>query len=575
MFTEYVFENRKYDIALRDVKSILFDIVMSEQEKVTSIISKVRTTGNEELQEKLITLCNEQGECLRNLLEISNSFSENLQLLDSYSRELKKIENKNIASIISEMRSENANARKKKKAKAEENTEVPENTVNNTEQPEPVVQTEQIVQSEPVAQTEQVAQPEPVAQTEQVAQPEPVAASEVPTEQPVLEQPPVEGQMEATEQKPAMEGDLKLNIPPELLGKKLTFKSTAKPVQPEGETQPAEAQTSETQTPEQSTPAEPQPEPVTAPATPAAEPTENSAEDGEKKELNLGDIKLEIPPDLMGKKITFKSTAKPVESEGETQPIEAQTSEQPTPAEPQPVMEEAKKEPANEIKTETPTEATPVQDNPTNPVTPVIEPEGSTPVNADQPTPAEKPTESQPAEAKPVENVNEVESKPLLPLIPEEPVVESTQPQEKTISETTTPQTTTPQAATPQTQPENQKITTIKKENTDEAKAIITSAKQTESLRNSLGNQETLLNSSGFFQNNTNTAAQSDENLEKNLIQNGLLPQESIDLQKQVEQKMAEANKLYAEGKMEEAQKIFDEINTLGNTIQPQEAVTK
>ena len=119
------------------------------------------------------------------------------------------------------------------------------------------------------------------------------------------------------------------------------------------------------------------------------------------------------------------------------------------------------------------------------------------------------------------------------------------------------------------------KITTIKKENTDDAKAIITSAKQTESLRNSLGNQETLLNSSGFFQNNTNTAAQSDENLEKNLIQNGLLPQESIDLQKQVEQKMAEANKLYAEGKMEEAQKIFDEINTLGNTIQPQEAVTK
>ena len=41
MYTDYVFENRKYDIALRDVKSILFDIVMSEQEKVTSIISKI------------------------------------------------------------------------------------------------------------------------------------------------------------------------------------------------------------------------------------------------------------------------------------------------------------------------------------------------------------------------------------------------------------------------------------------------------------------------------------------------------------------------------------------------------
>ena len=94
MYTEYVFENREYDVALRDVKSILFDIVMTEQAKVNAIISKVKTTGDVKLQEKLIALCNEQAECLRSLLDISNSFRENLQMLDSYSRELKRIEKK-------------------------------------------------------------------------------------------------------------------------------------------------------------------------------------------------------------------------------------------------------------------------------------------------------------------------------------------------------------------------------------------------------------------------------------------------------------------------------------------------
>ena len=38
---------------------------------------------------------------------------------------------------------------------------------------------------------------------------------------------------------------------------------------------------------------------------------------------------------------------------------------------------------------------------------------------------------------------------------------------------------------------------------------------------------------------------------------------------------MAEANKLYAEGKVEEAQKIFDEINNLGNTVAQQETIVK
>jgi hypothetical protein len=536
MITDYVFENRKYDIALRDVKAILFDIVMSEQEKVTSIISKVKTTGNEELQEKLLTLCNEQGECLRNLLEISNSFSENLQLLDSYSRELKKIENKNIANIISEIRSETANAKKKKKA-----------------QETPVVQ-EQPQQQEPVqnmtpeqaVQPEVVAQPE-VPQQEVVAEQAPVTVEQAP----VVAEQPAENPV-AEEKSPVIDGDIKLDIPLELMGKKLTFNSTAKPIVPEGATQAPVEQPEVVAQPEV-----PQEEAVVEQAPVADQPTETPPAE-EQKSTVIGDIKLDIPADLMGKKLTFKSTAKPIIPEGETPPQEEAPKEE-TPA---PVMEEPKPENTNDLNIEIPEAA------PTPAEQPVVEQpivEESAPVVEEQPAVEETNPEPvvvetpQPAEETPVENVEAVEAKPLLPLMPEEPVVETTQPVVETTPE----------------KPENQSITTIKKENTDEAKAIITSAKQTESLRNSFSTQETLLNESGFFQNNANAVTPSDENLEKDLIQNGLLPQEGNDLQKEVEQKMAEANKLYAEGKVEEAQKIFDEINNLGSTVAQQETIVK
>ena len=526
MYTDYVFENRKYDIALRDVKSILFDIVMSEQEKVTSIISKVKTTGNEELQEKLLMLCNEQGECLRNLLEISNSFSENLQLLDSYSRELKKIENKNIANIISEIRSENANAKKKKKA--------PETPVvqEQPQQQEPV----QNMTPEQAVQPEVVAQPE-VPQQEVVAEQAPVTVEQAP----VVAEQPAENPV-AEEKKPVIDGDIKLDIPLELMGKKLTFNSTAKPIVPEGATQAPVEQPEVVAQPEV-----PQEEAVVEQAPVADQPTETPPAE-EQKSTVIGDIKLDIPADLMGKKLTFKSTAKPIIPEGETPPQETPVAEQ----QPEPVMEEPKPENTNDLPIEVAEAAPAVVEQPVmeEEQVPVVEEQHPEPVAVETP---------QPTEETPVENVEEAAAKPLLPLMPEEPVVETTQPVVETTPE----------------KPENQSITTIKKENTDEAKAIITSAKQTESLRNSFSTQETLLNESGFFQNNANAVTPSDENLEKDLIQNGLLPQEGNDLQKEVEQKMAEANKLYAEGKVEEAQKIFDEINNLGSTVAQQETIVK
>ena len=182
MYTEYVFENREYDVALRDVKSILFDIVMAEQSKVTAIIGKVQSTGDIKLQEKLINLCNEQGECLHSLLDISNSFREHLQKLDSYSRELKRIEQKNIANIITDMRKNNTK-REDSPVETQESSLMEEL---NKKQKELEAKQLELLEREKEAER-MIAEAEAMS-SQQIQQPE----QNIPVEQPTVEETPVE-----------------------------------------------------------------------------------------------------------------------------------------------------------------------------------------------------------------------------------------------------------------------------------------------------------------------------------------------------------------------------------------------
>lgn len=99
----------------------------------------------------------------------------------------------------------------------------------------------------------------------------------------------------------------------------------------------------------------------------------------------------------------------------------------------------------------------------------------------------------------------------------------------------------------------------FKKRGNDLARAILTNAKQTAHLRKSLSTQEALLSSRGFFEN-INSA-----NLEQKLVDNGLLPASD---DAQMETMLNQANTLYAEGKLEEAQAIFDKISELNKQKQ-------
>lgn len=109
---------------------------------------------------------------------------------------------------------------------------------------------------------------------------------------------------------------------------------------------------------------------------------------------------------------------------------------------------------------------------------------------------------------------------------------------------------------------EDTPVLTFKKRSEILARAILTSSKQITKLRSSLSTQEALLSSRGFFEN---IGSVNDANLEQKLVDNGLLPGDS---QAQIEQMMSQANELYAAGKVEEAQAMYDKISELNKQIQ-------
>ncbi len=107
MFTEYIFENKKYENAVRDLKSILFDIVASENSKLSVTEAKVAAEINEERRRELEELCQQQNEDLKKVLEITGELSDSLVRLDSYSKALKQLEDENVAEMIASLGNRN------------------------------------------------------------------------------------------------------------------------------------------------------------------------------------------------------------------------------------------------------------------------------------------------------------------------------------------------------------------------------------------------------------------------------------------------------------------------------------
>ena len=101
MYTEYAFEDKKYDVASKYIKSILFDIVNAETSKLADIREKIAEAEESELRNKMIELCNKHESALLNILGVSDQLNNILQSIDSFSRDLRLLENESLAEIVS------------------------------------------------------------------------------------------------------------------------------------------------------------------------------------------------------------------------------------------------------------------------------------------------------------------------------------------------------------------------------------------------------------------------------------------------------------------------------------------
>ena len=149
MYTEYVFDDKKYEVASNNLKSILFDIVNAEGSKLADIRQKVAEAEDSGLKEQLIDLCNRQEVVLLRVLNISNHLTRTIQSLDSFSRDVKTVENQSLAEIVSHyVDQQKGTEAKNDKTPVEEKQEVAEETkdaVSEVEAPQIVSSTEEAI----------------------------------------------------------------------------------------------------------------------------------------------------------------------------------------------------------------------------------------------------------------------------------------------------------------------------------------------------------------------------------------------------------------------------------------------
>lgn len=554
MTTDYKYMNDNYEKIENDMKASMYDIVMSEQEKTSAIIGKAQTTGNIKLQDTLIELCNGESECLHNLLEISNLFVENLQKLDSYSRELKKVEDKNIASIINGMRKKAKVERGNSPVTADEKLEEI-----NKEQEEITKEQEELEEKEKAAQKliEQVEQEQNSNSESEETVPEESNQEEVEqTENEQVESTPVDdGPIVKSVEVVEDEDNLEKN--PDELAKTvgidmqngdlgngvMTFDSMS-----------AQGQSSDDNT--------------------------GNADKSIELAKSLG---INIPSNLGSGVITFNSTAKvnengELEKEESTEPVEEKQEEVPEETSPQVIPQvidtsnNENKQIEEEREQESPSPVIPVITD-----SPITEPEVKEEVEQNN---SEKETNTEieiPTNLKLFKNnFDEVRAiltsasqieKLRLSRFSQEALLNSKN-FFSNVTNNPTPTNTSGELVIPVA-------------NKETAEQVIP---QTEQVIPQVSNGELVIPTATPQDQTNPTVGEStpviipgqteqQPSLEQKLMDNNLLPNDINSLQAQIDQKMAQAKQLYDAGQTLEAQNIYNEISELSKNLQSQQGV--
>lgn len=585
---EYIFLNKKYENAVTVIKAQLFDIISNEEKKAMRIGLEMSREGiSEEKLRSLQELALRQGEDLGRIITLTTKLSDTLVRLDSYTK------------ILRDLRKEKAST-----AEVERNVQdtaaeviVGINETNVSQETKDKV----IENVEAIAEAAQVAMPE-VAQVQplEVKLDETPVAEVAPTPEPVVpvvETPAVEEKAEET-----IKASAPVEVPENtkvdasafnaLLAEQ--FKANPAPVQEaapvaedagtplvidgdaaafnalleeqaresaakvtEGETtavvEAPVADAPVVQTPVEATPAAPVVQAEVAPAVVAAAPAPAVPA---VEEAPAPVIQVEATPAAPVAPVVDTPAVVTEAPVVETQPLipveEPVVAVQETPAPAAPTVEEPVSQPLIPIEEEVAKTADVVPESPQE----MVLPESTPLIPIEEPAVA---VQEAPAAAPVVE---EPVSTPLIPL-QEEPTIAPTEavvadsPSDaaKVVEEAANPE---PVEAVVE-EKASDKITYTKVD-TNKTRALLTSAKQIGNLRSSRSTQEALLNARQMSNANNN--------LETQLVENGLLPADTDTMKKQVETMMEQANALYKEGKTVEAQAMYDKISELNKQIQ-------
>ena len=513
MITEYVYENQEYENVLVKIKAALMDIISSEENKLYEIEQKITTTTDEIFKEKLSKLCADERCALRQIIITMNTLSASLEKVDSYSKDLDSIEDENIKGIIADLKNENVN-------NISESVESP--VYKQGETIESINQDPDVVREiNDYADSKE----EPVVEESVEQVPEEITTQEEPTE--VQEE-----DIESSQEEPIMVQEQE---------------EIAEPVE----------QTEEKETPvveendEETYPTEEQEETIEQ-ATPTIEEKTEPIEQSEdiSNEVEDTPISEQIEPEetITSSEEVVPEVSQEVQNEEqvyENQPIETTVDNTEVVQEEQPEDEPVYDENVEEVADEQPSEQISQEEN-----TPLI------PIVTDQ-------TEQQ-------QPRKEKEEQPSSEIV-EEDVVAPPSVDENGLEQEFSPSIPAienQENVTYQEDLPKEPLMTFIKVSQDSPKAILTSLKQVTNLRSSYKTQNALLSSRGTIASRNINGVDSEV---QELVDNGLLAPSS----ENIEAMMNEANKLYQEGKINEAQEMYDQISILNKQLQESSSVVK
>ena len=513
MITEYVYENQEYENVLVKIKAALMDIISSEENKLYEIEQKITTTTDEIFKEKLSKLCADERCALRQIIITMNTLSASLEKVDSYSKDLDSIEDENIKEIIADLKNENVN-------NISESLESP--VYKQGETIESINQDPDVVREiNDYADSKE----EPVVEESVEQVPEEITTQEEPTE--VQEE-----DIESSQEEPIMVQEQE---------------EIAEPVE----------QTEEKETPvveendEETYPTEEQEETIEQ-ATPTieekTEPTEQSEEISNEVEDTPISEQIEPEETITSSEEVVPEVSQEVQNEEqvyENQPIETTVDNTEVVQEEQPEDAPVYDENGEEVADEQPSEQISQEEN--TPLIPIV---------------TEQTKQQQPRKEKEEQPSSEIVEEDVVapPSVDENGLEQEFSP--------SIPAIENQENVTYQEDLPKEPLMTFIKVSQDSPKAILTSLKQVTNLRSSYKTQNALLSSRGTIASRNINGVDSEV---QELVDNGLLAPSS----ENIEAMMNEANKLYQEGKINEAQEMYDQISILNKQLQESSSVVK